>query len=93
MIDMKGVVMSAIHTLFEDEIKLLHRRLRYPSILVMKKLFPDQINSQLNNLKCEVCEFVKYKKTSYLSSNTMTIDPFRTIYCDLWGPINVKRLE
>ena len=45
---------------------------------------------------CEVCEFSKHKRVSFLASNKRSSIPFYLIHSDIWGPspiLNVSRAK
>ena len=77
----KSVVCSGVITPFE-----LHCRLGYPSLPLLKKLYP-QFSSLLN---CESCQYAKLHQV-HLSPrvNKQASAPFELVHYDVWGPCPV----
>ena len=63
----------------------LHCRLGYPSLSLLKKLYPQF--SSLSTLICESCQYAKLHRV-YLSPRVdkRASAPFKLVHFDVWGP-------
>ena len=78
----------------KNKIWLYHRCLGHPSFKVLKIMFPSLFKgSNVESFHCTECEFAKHKRTSFLKSNTKTLNPFSLIHNDIWGPTTVPNIS
>lgn len=70
----------------KDHIWLQHLRLGHPSFRVLKIMFSLFFKDlDIDNYKCDVCEFAKYKHASFPINNKRTTIPFNLVHSDVWG--------
>ena len=76
----KSVACSGVVTPFE-----LHCRLGYPSLPLLKKLYPQFSNLSL--LSCESCQYAKLHQVDLSPRvNKRASAPFELVHYDVWGP-------
>ena len=78
----KFVACFGVFTPFE-----LYRRLGHPSLLMLKKLYPQF--SSLPSLNCESCQYVKLHVHLSPRVNKRASAPFELVHYDVWGPCPV----
>jgi hypothetical protein len=69
----------------EANVLLLHCRLGHIPFETMNKMFPVELSEvDKSKLICDVCEYGKHTKTSYVSRGIRSISPFVMIHSDVW---------
>ena len=73
---------------------LWHSRLGHPSFSNLSLLNKIVSSEAFNNLDCcEVCHLSKQKRLPFPSSSHVSVQPFKLVHCDLWGPFSTCTVE
>jgi hypothetical protein len=68
----------------EDELLLIHRQMRHSSFNLLERLYPlkyEKVDKQ--KLVCDECEFRKYTRNSYISSESWSFHAFDLVHTDV----------
>lgn len=65
----------------------------HPSFTILKTMFPFLFKGvHVEDFHCDVCEFAKHKRISFLISNNRRSFPFYLIHTDIWGPYRIPNV-
>ena len=71
----------------KEKIWLQHLRFSHPSFSVLRLMFPSLFKGLVGeDFHCDICEFAKHKRGSFLVNMKMNSSPFALIHSDTWGP-------
>ncbi|KAL2320148.1 hypothetical protein Fmac_029117 [Flemingia macrophylla] len=77
-----------------SQIWLQHRRLGHPPFSVLKSLFPFLFTTvSVESFHCDVCQFAKHHRTTFLPSNHKSSKPFDLVHSDVWGPSSISNIS
>jgi hypothetical protein len=75
----------------EAMVMLQHCRMGHLSFAKMSKVLPDVMcGMDKNKLMCDVCEFEKHTRKSYVSRGIRSISPFVLAHTDVWTLLSLS---
>ena len=68
----------------KDDVWNHHRHLGHPSFKTLKKMFSSLFKKfDIGQFHCEICEFTKHHRVSFLLSDSRSLSPFTIIHSDI----------
>ena len=75
-------------------IMLWHYRLGHPNFVYLKHLFPSLfVNINPQSLRCDICQFSKHSRHSFIPRPHQPSHPFSLIHGDTWGPSKIQNIS
>ena len=77
-----------------SQIWLQHKRLGHPPFSVLRTMFPHLFSKvSVESFHCDVCQFSKHHRSTFLPSNNKCAQPFDLVHSDVWGPSSVSNVS